>query len=75
MCSLHLCFLLLSPLPTFSSVLRTPDVSPAKEEKESELWKLQGPEEQAAAREEAQAGVRPGLSAGPDEPGLGPWDG
>uniref|UniRef100_A0A8C6HIY6 Endoplasmic reticulum lectin n=1 Tax=Mus spicilegus TaxID=10103 RepID=A0A8C6HIY6_MUSSI len=32
------------------------DVSPAKEEKESELWKLQGPEEQAAAREEAQAG-------------------
>ncbi|XP_021029552.1 protein OS-9 isoform X2 [Mus caroli] len=32
------------------------DVSPAKEEKESELWKLQEPEEQAAAREEAQAG-------------------
>lgn len=42
------------------------DVSPDKEEKESELWKLQEPEEQAAAREEEQAGVRSGLSAGPD---------
>ncbi|XP_021060369.1 protein OS-9 isoform X2 [Mus pahari] len=34
------------------------DVSPAKEEKESEPWKLQEPEEQVAAREEAQAGER-----------------
>ncbi|XP_032769447.1 protein OS-9 isoform X1 [Rattus rattus] len=33
------------------------DVSPAKEDKESEFWKmLQEPEEQAAGREEAQAG-------------------
>lgn len=52
------------------------DVSPAKEDKESEFWKmLQEPEEQAAGREEAQAGVRSGLSAVPDEPGLRPWDG
>lgn len=52
------------------------DASPAKEDKESELWKmLQEPEEQAAGREEAQAGVRAGLSAVPDEPAFRPWDG
>lgn len=60
--SLQVGFFLLSPLSTFSSVLRNPDASPAKEDKESELWKmLQEPEEQAAGREEAQAGVRAGL--------------
>lgn len=52
------------------------DVSPTKEDKESEFWKmLQEPEEQATGTEEAQAGVRSGLSAVPDEPGLRPWDG
>lgn len=53
--------LLCSLLPTFHipSVLCTPDVSPAKEHKESEFWKmLHEPEEQAAVGEEAQAGVR-----------------
>uniref|UniRef100_A0A8I5ZYZ9 Endoplasmic reticulum lectin n=1 Tax=Rattus norvegicus TaxID=10116 RepID=A0A8I5ZYZ9_RAT len=40
------------------------DVSPTKEDKESEFWKmLQEPEEQATGTEEAQAGVRSGLSA------------
>lgn len=68
--------LLLCPLSIFSSVLHTPDVSPTKEDKESEFWKmLQEPEEQATGTEEAQAGVRSGLSAVPDEPGLRPWDG
>lgn len=72
----QICSLLLCPLSIFSSVLHTPDVSPAKEDKESEFWKmLQEPEEQAAGREEAQAGVRSGLSAVPDEPGPRPWDG
>lgn len=53
----------LSPFfaPFFSHSLcpLSPDVSPAKEDKESELWKmLHEPEEQAAGGEEAQAGVR-----------------
>lgn len=55
---LLLCSLLRPPFH-IAFVLCPPEVSPATEDKESELWKmLHEPEEQAAGGEEAQAGVR-----------------